>query len=151
MGFGRLQAGSFVMSLYPSLAGLRILVVEDDLMVAMMIEEMVQGLGCEIVATVSTQSEALQLLRSRVAIDGVLLDLHLHGISASPIVDALTRSSVPFIITSGSDASARGTPAELSAPRLLKPFNIEALARTMAEVFGAVAIDRQPPHEARHG
>lgn len=132
------------MSQYPSLAGLRILVVEDDVMVSMMVEDMLQALRCEVVAAVSTAGEALNMLRGGTRIDGVLLDLHLRGRSAAPVVNELMSTSRPFIVTSGGDSSNRDPPAARSAPRLVKPFSLDALGRQMTEVFGSVSIAGSP-------
>jgi DNA-binding response OmpR family regulator len=124
---------------YPSLAGLRILVVEDDTMVSMMIEETLHELHCAVIPALPTVDTALQAIRVHEGtgggtIDGVLLDLHLRGQSAFPVVDALLRCSLPFIIISGSGSGAEPSSAA-SAPRLTKPFTLEGLARRMAEVF----------------
>ncbi len=124
---------------YTSLAGLRVLLVEDDTMVSMMIEETLQELGCAVVATLPTIDTALEAIRAHEessggTIDGVLLDLHLRGQSAFPVVDALLRCSLPFIIISGGGSGAEPDSA-VSAPRLTKPFTLDGLARRIAEVF----------------
>lgn len=132
---------------YPSLAGLRILLVEDDTMVSMMIEEALHELGCAVVTTLSAVDAALQAIRLHEqtgggTIDGVLLDLHLRGQSAFPVVDTLLRCSLPFIIVSGSGPGAEPDSA-ISAPRLCKPFTLDGLARRMAEVFSNPKVRAQ--------
>jgi DNA-binding response OmpR family regulator len=124
---------------YPSLAALRILLVEDDVMVSMMIEETLQELDCALVATMSTVDTAVAAIRAHEethggTIDGVLLDLHLRGRSAVPVVEALFRGSLPFIIISGSASGAEPYSLD-SAPRLTKPFTLDGLARRMSDVF----------------
>lgn len=122
---------------YPALAGLRILLVEDDLLVSMMIEETLRELRCVLVAAVSTVDETLAVIREHgTEIDGVLLDLHLDGRSAAPLVDELLRRSLPFVVTSGSAIGADAPPSVAAAPWLIKPFTMDMLARRMAEAFG---------------
>jgi DNA-binding NarL/FixJ family response regulator len=58
-----------------ALAGLRILVVEDEFLVAMLVEEMLQNLRCEIVGPVSTLEEAVATVRQN-RLDGALLDVN---------------------------------------------------------------------------
>ena len=65
------------------LADLRILVVEDEVLIALEIEERLKGLGCEIVGPVGRLDRALELARST-ALDGALLDVNVKGGRARP-------------------------------------------------------------------
>jgi CheY-like chemotaxis protein len=124
---------------YPALAGSRIFLAEDDLLIVMMLEEMLGELGCEIVATASTVDRAVQVIRTcatRGRIDGVLLDLDLQGCVSSPVGDELLRYSLPYIVVSGGDPGAFESSSVKVAPRLRKPFALDALARQMEETFG---------------
>jgi len=126
---------------YPVLAGLRILLVEDDLLVSMMIEETLLELHCVLVAAVRTVDTALDAIRGHeTGIDGVLLDLHLGGRSSAPVVDALLRCSLPFVVTSGSAVGADTPSSVVSAPWLMKPFTVDMLARRMTEAFGPSGV-----------
>lgn len=118
-------------------AGQRILVVEDDLLVSMMIEEMLHDLHCVVVATVGTLDGAREAIRTQGAeIDGVLLDLHLGGQLTTSLIDELDRHALPFIVISGSAAGINMAPSFTSVPWLMKPFTTDALAGRMAETFG---------------
>ena len=80
-----------------ALAGLRILIVEDEFLVAMLVEEMLQDLRCEIVGPVSTLEEAVATVRQN-RLDGALLDANLNGKNSSPVADELLGHEVPFIL-----------------------------------------------------
>ena len=115
------------------LAGLHILVVEDEVMVAMMLEDMLQDLGCN-VELASRIEEAWASLRKRTP-DGVLLDMNVHGQKTVAIAEDLARISVPFLLVTGYGAGHGDPPVIKSAPRLQKPFDEEDLERRMVEVF----------------
>jgi response regulator of citrate/malate metabolism len=128
-----------VIDTYPMLAGLRVLLIEDDVMVSMMIEETLSELQCILVATAGTVDGALSAIREHEAgIDGVLLDLHLGSRSVTPLVHELLRCSLPFVVTSGSAVGADTPPAVASAPWLVKPFTLDTLARRMTQAFGGL-------------
>jgi CheY-like chemotaxis protein len=114
------------------LAGLRILVVEDEFLVAMLVEEMLQDLRCEIVGPISTLEEAIATVRQN-HLDGALLDANLNGKISSPVADELLGHEVPFILVTG---YYKGDPPVLErAPRVRKPVNFDELADRMTEVF----------------
>jgi CheY-like chemotaxis protein len=116
-----------------TLAGLHILVVEDEVMVAMMLEDMVQDLGCR-VDLAPTIGKALDSLRKNVP-DGVLLDMNIHGQKPVAIAEELVRLSVPFLLVTGYGAGVNDPPVITAAPRLQKPFTEDDLARRMTEAF----------------
>jgi CheY-like chemotaxis protein len=116
-----------------TLAGLHILVVEDEVMVAMMLEDMVQDLGCR-VDLAPTIGKALDSLRKNVP-DGVLLDMNIHGQKPVAIAEELVRLSVPFLLVTGYGAGVNDPPVIMAAPRLQKPFTEDDLARRMTEAF----------------
>jgi DNA-binding response OmpR family regulator len=117
-----------------ALAGLRILIVEDELLVAMLVEEMLQDLGCEIVGPISTLEEAIATIRQN-RLDGALLDLNLNGKNSTPAADELLARGLPFLLVTGYGNSVGDTPALRSAPQLRKPFDFDELANRMVEVF----------------
>ncbi len=116
-----------------ALAGLHILVVEDEVMVAMMLEDMVQSFGCS-VDLASSIENALASLRKR-SPDGVLLDMNVHGRKTIAVAEELVRISVPFLLVTGYGPGDGDPPLIKAAPRLEKPFGEHDLARRMAEVF----------------
>ncbi len=103
----------------------RVFVVEDEQLVVMMIESMLEELGCTMSGTAHSVPEALAALET-IAFDVALLDLNLSGTKVFPVADALTAKGMPFIISSGYDSSA--IPENFRhVPTVPKPFRIEEL------------------------
>ena len=125
-----------------TLAGLFILIVEDEVMVAMMLEDMLQDLGCSI-ALAGSIEEALLVIRKTTP-DGVLLDMNIHGRKTLVIAEELASRSVPFLLVTGYGAADGDPPMIKSAPRLQKPFSEDSLGRRMAELFKPPGSD--PAH-----
>jgi DNA-binding response OmpR family regulator len=117
-----------------ALGGLRILVVEDEFLVAMLVEEMLQDLHCEIVGPISTLEEAIATVR-RNHLDGALLDANLNGKNSSPVADELRSHEVPFILVTGYGGHRADPPVLARAPRVRKPVNFDELADRMTEIF----------------
>lgn len=117
-----------------NLAGLRILVAEDETLVLMEIEDMLQELGCEIVGPVSTVDAAVAAIGSD-RLDGALLDLNLHGKTILPAAEELVRRAVPFLLVTGYSGRDGDVPALRDAPRLNKPFSLQGLGGAMQKVF----------------
>ncbi len=116
-----------------SLADLHILVVEDEVMVAMMLEDMLQDFGCS-VEVASSVENAWASLRKRTP-DGVLLDMNVHGQKTVAIAEQLVRVSVPFLLVTGYGAGEGDPPVIQGAPRLQKPFFESDLRRRMTQIF----------------
>ena len=116
-----------------TLVGLHILVVEDETLVAMMLEDMLLDMGCN-VDLASSIEKALAAIRSE-TLNGVLLDMNIHGQQTVVVVEELVRRSIPFLLVTGYGAGVNDPPVIKAAPRLVKPFSENDLARRMAEVF----------------
>ena len=123
-----------------ALAGLSILIVEDEVMVAMMLEDMLLDLGCK-VASAGSIEEALSAIR-REAPDGVLLDMNMHGSGTVPVAEELAGRAVPFLLVTGYGATEGDPPVIKGAPRVQKPFSEEQLGLRMAETFVAARRGR---------
>ena len=82
------------------LAGRRVLVIEDEMLILMMIEDMLADLGCESVAVASKIGPAISLIEGQ-EFDTAMLDLNLNGIESYPIADALTVRDVPYFFSTG--------------------------------------------------
>lgn len=119
----------------PSVAGLRILIVEDELLVALGIEDILTELNCEPVGPVSTIENAIEIIRSEAKIDGVLLDMNLHGEPVFPVVDELIARSIAFVLLTGYRLRADDPPTVRNASRLIKPFTMATLSEAMAKAF----------------
>ena len=115
------------------LAGLSILVVEDEAMVAMMLEDTLQDFGCNVILAGSID-DALSFVRKH-ALDGVLLDMNIHGRKTVAIAEELTIRSVPFVLVTGYSAGEGDPPVIKAAPRLQKPFDGASLGQLMAQTF----------------
>jgi CheY-like chemotaxis protein len=117
------------------LQGLRVLVVEDESMVSMLMEDMLQDLGCTVVGTVARFDDALKRATNGPAFDVALLDVNLNGKQTFPIAEALAVRGMRFIFATGYGESI--LPQSLQGgPILQKPFELEALKRALR---GAIA------------
>jgi CheY-like chemotaxis protein len=115
------------------LQGLRVLVVEDEMMVAMLMEDLLEGFGCTIVGPAASITNALLLIANE-ALDGAMLDLNLAGHSVYPVANELARRDIPFIFVTGyGDQELSGD--YNNRPRLPKPFRRLDLQRILIATF----------------
>jgi CheY-like chemotaxis protein len=99
------------------LTGLRVLVVEDEPVVAMCLEDILEELGCVTIGPASRLAEGLELAE-RGALDAAILDINLFGERSTPIAEALRARGVPFVFASG-----YGSPPEgFGAAMIGKPY-----------------------------
>jgi CheY-like chemotaxis protein len=118
------------------LAGLRVLVVEDEMMVSMLIEDMLEDLGCKVVGPASRLDEALALA-GEAELDCAVLDVNLGGQSIFPLADFLRAKGAPFAFATGyGDAGLRDV--DKGSPVLQKPFRETDLARVLGVLKAAV-------------
>lgn len=111
----------------------QVLIVEDEGMVAMLLEDMLTDLGHEVVATVGEMDRAAELV-AEAAIDVAVLDVNLNGEHTYSLATVLKSRGVPFIFATGYGSA--GLDEEWrSAPVLQKPFQERDLKRVMREVF----------------
>jgi DNA-binding response OmpR family regulator len=82
------------------LAGLRVLVVEDEALVGLLVEDFLKGFGCKTVGIASSTTDALGLIQSE-AIDAAVIDVKLEGEMAYPLAAALKTADVPFVFATG--------------------------------------------------
>lgn len=88
-----------------SLKGCRILVVEDEYMLADELQMELSDLGATVLGPAATVEDAMSLITSELQIDGAILDVNLRGEWAFPAADALSRRQVPFLFATGYDQS----------------------------------------------
>src|SRR5690242_7607316 len=118
----------------PVFAGRRVLVVEDEMMIAMLVEDMLAELGCAVVGPAHALDAALDLARTVDEIDAALLDVNLAGQPVFAVADALREKGVPAIFSTGyGDAGLREV--DRGAPVLQKPFRAGDLARALTEAL----------------
>ena len=110
----------------------RVLIVEDEPMVAIDIEQALTDFGFHVVGVAFSLETALELVASE-GFDAVILDVNLKGVSAVPVADALTARGLPFIVTTGYGLDQR--PAGLrDAPYLRKPYRPAELVRALEQL-----------------
>ncbi|MBA4794064.1 response regulator [Phenylobacterium sp.] len=118
------------------LQGLKVLVVEDEMMVSMLIEDMLGDLGCTVVGPASRIEEAFELAKSA-EIDCAVLDVNLGGQPIFPLADVLREKGAPFAFATGyGDAGLREV--DKGTPVLQKPFRESDLARILGELHAKV-------------
>jgi CheY-like chemotaxis protein len=111
------------------LAGRRVLVIEDEALVSMVLEEVLAELGCEVVGFASRYNDALAKATS-LSYDVAIVDLNLNGQMTVPIAEALRARSQPFVVATGYGPS--GLPDSIrSAPMVAKPFLQRELERAL--------------------
>jgi len=102
------------------------LVVEDEAMIAMMLEEFIGTLGHHVRGVASTVEEACGLVREG-GFDLAILDCYLEGEEVWPVADMLDRAGIPFILSSGGSLSEIPGPYA-ARPMLPKPYTIGTIS-----------------------
>jgi len=85
----------------PSLRDRRILIVEDEYLVAMSLAEALQDAGSIVLGPVPSVDKAITKIESEPHIDGAVVDVNLGGVLAYPVADLLIARKIPFVFTSG--------------------------------------------------
>ena len=115
------------------LSGRRVLVVEDEMMILMMIEDMLADLGCDAVIAAATVDKAVGLIDEQV-FHAAMLDLNLDGEASYAVADALIARGVPFVFSTGTtDHNMRD--GYRDHPVLKKPFSDEKLADALTRLL----------------
>lgn len=124
-----------------SLTGLRILLVEDEAMIAMLVEDMIIDSGATVVGPAGGVKEALVAIAEQ-PIDGALLDVNLGGEQSFEVAEALTARKIPFVFVTGYGcAGVRDRYPD--APTLQKPFVTSDLEETLAGLASAARVTRE--------
>ncbi len=114
-----------------SLSGLRVFLVEDETLVAALLEDQLEALGCVAAGTAHGLDEAMDKARV-IDADVALLDLSLGGQSSTPVASLLESRDIPFVLATGYGAG--DVPSGLrDRPVLHKPFRQEQLASALME------------------
>lgn len=123
-------AGTSSVTTETGFEGLRVLVVEDELMVSMLIEDMLGDMGCQVVGAASRLDEAMRLAET-LDIDCAVLDVNLGGQPIYPVADKLRSRGARIAFATGyGDSGLREE--DRGSPVLQKPFRAADLARVMA-------------------
>lgn len=116
------------------LRGRRVMVLEDDVLIAMDMEDFLLGEGCQVVGPISNVEAALETVETG-ELDGAVVDLNLRGELSVPVIEALKSRGLPVIVCSGY-AELTGVQDMLKdVPMVPKPCDFQALSRLLAEKF----------------
>ena len=108
----------------------RILVVEDEYMMADDLQYELEKAGAEVIGPVPSVADALRLLATEEVIDGAILDVNLRGEKAYPVADVLRERAIPFVLATGYETWSLPE-AYKDVPRCEKPVDLRHLARTL--------------------
>ena len=112
----------------------RILIVEDESLVAMLLETILEDMGCTPVGPASSIDEGLRLAASE-QLDGALLDVNVAGRQIFPVAEALRERGVPFVFSTGYGEG--GLPDEWRGQRTIqKPFTESAVHEALMAAIG---------------
>jgi CheY-like chemotaxis protein len=120
---------------HAALAGLRVLVAEDDAVIALGLQRSLEHFGCKVLGPTVSVTAALEALGEEHP-DAVLLDLHLLDGLAVPVAETLSTIGVPFILETGSSQDEADHPLLRAAPKLQKPFSDGELLRALVQLVG---------------
>jgi two-component SAPR family response regulator len=113
----------------PRLKGLGVIVVEDETLVAILLEDMLTELGCAVLGTAQRVAKAVDLVRKTTP-DAAVLDVNIAGEEVYPVAEALAARDIPFVFATG--YGIRGLDDSWrDRPIVQKPFQVEQLARAL--------------------
>jgi PAS domain S-box-containing protein len=115
--------------------GLRLLIVEDALLLALELEAGLQEAGAIVAGAAADVSEALGMMDR--PIDAAVLDANLNGVSVLPVAEALAARGVPFVFATGYGDN-RFNPGGFDAPVIRKPYDVTQVAAALAQITGRV-------------
>jgi CheY-like chemotaxis protein len=121
------------------LSGRRVLVVEDESLVAMLLETILEDMGCVPVGPASTVEEGLAMTIDGAPLDAALLDVNVAGREVFPIANALRERGVPFVFSTGYGEG--GLPDDWRGhPTVQKPFTENAIREALMRAMGVADV-----------
>ncbi|MFG1345741.1 response regulator [Xanthobacter autotrophicus DSM 431] len=115
-------------------SGIRVLVVEDEFLVALGLEDNLRSLGYSVVGPVSTLSAAMEAAMVEQA-DVAILDVNLNGEPVYPAAAILADRGIPFLFCSGYTGTVRAPRQFTDVPRVAKPYTSRVIADALAELL----------------
>ncbi|MBV9929807.1 MAG: response regulator [Alphaproteobacteria bacterium] len=111
-----------------------VLIVEDESLIAMMLEDFLDSLGHSLAGTCDTVPEALARVEQG-GFDVAILDVNLNGQRVWPVADRLAAKGIPYILATGGHIEPP-PPEHAAAPVLSKPFTLDAIEPALAAALG---------------
>lgn len=122
-----------------ALNGRRVLVVEDESLVAMLLETILEDMGCTPVGPASNIDEGEAMARDTVDLDAALLDVNVAGRQVFPVAAALKERGVPFVFSTGYGEG--GLPDEWrGVTTIQKPFTEAAVRDALMKAIGVAEV-----------
>lgn len=115
--------------------GARVLLVEDNAMIAMEVAEALDDMGAQVVGPVARLESALRLVEAE-PIDVALLDIDLDGTKVWPLAEVLASRGIPFCFASGYDPSLVVPPKLRDRRTLNKPYSLAQVGETLTQLLG---------------
>jgi CheY-like chemotaxis protein len=112
------------------LSGLKVLVVEDEPLIAMSLADLLRGFGCLVVGPALNLNQSMRLIQAEV-VDGAILDINLGGENVFPLADALAARCIPFVYVTGYSNLLRER--DKGRPVLQKPYKSQDLIKIAGE------------------
>lgn len=116
------------------LAGRRVLIVEDQWLIALELQRMIEQVGGTVIGPAGSVEDALRLLATTTP-DAALLDVNLKERHVTPVAQACRDRSIPFALVTGYGRLELDEPLLQSAPRAHKPFDRRAIHEVLALVL----------------
>jgi len=112
-------------------SGLRVLLVEDEIMIALLLEEELAALDCQVIGPIGRLDKALEIAQ-REAVDVGILDVNINGNEVYPVAEVLAARGIPFVFVTGYGRQGLRAPYR-DSPTLQKPFQFHDLQRAIEE------------------
>lgn len=122
-----------VLAMDKLLSGRRVLVVEDEMLILMMIEDMLADLGCESVTSAAAVEQAIALIDGQ-NFDAAMLDMNLNGNNSFAVASALAARNIPFVFSTGYSGQSMKDEYR-SRPVLKKPFTEKELQTVLTRLL----------------
>jgi CheY-like chemotaxis protein len=113
-----------------NIAGLRVLVVEDETMAVMLLEDILEQFGCHVVEVAPRVAAAQKALKTK-TFDCAILDVNVHGQPIYPVARALDERGIPYVLMTGYNRDDIAEPFR-DRPVLCKPFEPDQLREALA-------------------
>lgn len=122
-----------------ALNGRRVLLVEDESLVAMLLETILEDMGCLPVGPIATVDEALEVATNDPALDAALLDVNVAGRQVFPVAAVLKARGVPFVFSTGYGEG--GLPDEWKGQATIqKPFTEDAVRQALGKALNVANV-----------